>query len=98
MLQIDETRVPGRYFALRRISERKREVEMKTEECEHVWSLEAQHQISFFFAYSSIICLILSGAFGFSAWWLVEHPDDVQSAKVPATIACHLCFGALLVS
>lgn len=74
--------MPDRYLALKRIPKRKWEVETKTEEREHVWGLKTQHVISFLrvLVYH---CLVLSGSFGFWAWWLVKHPDDVQSAAVP---------------
>lgn len=83
------SKVPDRYLALKRIPKRKWEVETKTEEREHVWGLVAQHVISFLrvLVYHA---LVLSGSFGFWAWWLVKHPDDLQSAAVPFTTALTL--------
>jgi hypothetical protein len=31
-------------------------------------------------------CVMVIGSFAWWAWWLKEHPDDLQNASVPATL------------
>ena len=81
--------IPDRDFALKCIPKRKLEVEIKTDEREHMWGLQAQHVISFF-RVLIYHCLVLGGTFGFWAWWLVKHPDDLQNAAIPVMIALTL--------
>lgn len=85
----DCQRIPDRDLALKCIPKRRLEVEIKTDEREHIWGLQAQHVISFL-RVLLYHCLILSGTFGFWAGWLVKHPNDLQNAAIPLTTALAL--------
>ncbi|KAF2462719.1 uncharacterized protein BDR25DRAFT_347630 [Lindgomyces ingoldianus] len=55
----------------------------------YAWGLEAKYAVSAM--YVAIYHLIIFAfPFGFWAWWLHGHPNDLQGASVPATIALGL--------
>ncbi|KAH7086605.1 hypothetical protein FB567DRAFT_603720 [Paraphoma chrysanthemicola] len=51
----------------------------------YAWGLEAKHVVSALYVvvYHVLIFLL---PFGFWAWWMSKHPDDMQGASVPVTI------------
>ncbi|KAF2998955.1 hypothetical protein E8E13_006894 [Curvularia kusanoi] len=53
------------------------------------WGLEAKHEISVARVFIYHV-LVLAFPFGFWAWWQTKHPDDLQNASVPATVALAL--------
>lgn len=57
-------------------------IEIRSNNLEFAWGIQARHTIS---ALMMILyhLLILAGTFGFWAWWLVIHPNDLQNAAVP---------------
>lgn len=63
--------------------------EAKLGSCEsdnYAWGLEAKYVVSaaYLFVYHILIFTI---PFGLWAWWIKKHPDDVQGASVPMTVA-----------
>lgn len=71
---------------LRRIPKRKQPLQLKVNDLEEAWGLNAHHTPHFLrvFLYH---CLVLAGTFAFWTWWLVTHPNDLQNASVPFTSA-----------
>ena len=71
-------------FAVERIPKRKSMIHFSTDNLEFAWGIQAQHAIS---ALRMIVyhLLIFASTFGFWAWWLVFHPNDLQNAAVPLT-------------
>nr|RBQ90555.1 hypothetical protein FVER53263_07864 [Fusarium verticillioides] len=50
-----------------------------------IWGLEARHCISCFHVIVYHL-LILIPPFVLWGWWMIRHPDDIQSASVPMTV------------
>lgn len=71
-------------FAVERIPKRKSMIHFSTNNLEYAWGIQAQHAIS---ALRMLVyhLLIFASTFGFWAWWLVFHPNDLQNAAVPLT-------------
>jgi hypothetical protein len=59
-------------------------IEIYTNHLEFAWGIQAQHTISFL-RMVFYLFLIFVGTFGFWAWWLLTHPNDLQNAAVPLT-------------
>lgn len=74
---------PASVIYLERIPKRKRSFE--TDQASPIWGFETvfSPSLAHIFAYH---CLMVIGPFAFWAWWLKEHPDDLQNASVPATL------------
>jgi hypothetical protein len=71
---------------LKRIPKRKQPLQLKLNDLEEAWGLNAHYTPHFtrvFFYH----CLVFAGAFAFWAWWQINHPDDLQTASVPFTAA-----------
>lgn len=73
-------------YILDRIPKRKAPLLLETPGRELAWGISAQCNISFlhmlFYHF-----LIFVGTLAFWAWWLVVHPNDLQNASVPVTVA-----------
>jgi hypothetical protein len=56
----------------------------------YAWGLKARHAVS---AIRVVLIhfLIFAAAFGFWGWWQSRHPDDIQGAAGPITLAVSLC-------
>jgi hypothetical protein len=53
---------------------------------EHVWGIQARYVVSAV-RVAIIHALILFVSFGLWIWWQWRHPDDLQGAAVPLTVA-----------
>jgi hypothetical protein len=53
------------------------------------WGLRAQHEVSAIYV-AVYHLFILVPPFVFWGWWQHNHPDDLQNASVPATVALGL--------
>ncbi|KFY68064.1 hypothetical protein V496_01311 [Pseudogymnoascus sp. VKM F-4515 (FW-2607)] len=71
---------------LRRIPKRKQPLQLKVNDLEEAWGLNA-HYTPHFLRVFLYHCLVLAGTFAFWTWWLVTHPNDLQNASVPFTSA-----------
>lgn len=71
---------------LRRIPKRKQPLQLKVNDPEEAWGLNA-HYTPHFLRVFLYHCLVLAGTFAFWTWWLVIHPNDLQNASVPFTSA-----------
>ena len=71
----------GTYF-LDRTPKRRIAFQLEQDGEEHAWGLQAQHRVSLMYIFFYHF-LIIVGTFGFWAWWLRKHPDDLQNAAVP---------------
>lgn len=80
----DGVQPPIGTFAIERIQKRKGMMQVHGDSPEFSWGIQAQHVISFCRMILYHI-LIFAGTFGFWAWWLVKHPNDLQNAAVPLT-------------
>jgi hypothetical protein len=67
-----------------RIPKRKSRIEIYSNNLEYAWGIQAQHSISFLKMVLYHV-LIFASTFGFWAWWLLTHPNDLQNAAVPLT-------------
>lgn len=74
----------GTYF-LDHTPKRNIPLEMNKDGEELFWGLYARHTISLVYVFFYHF-LIVVGTFGFWAWWLSKHPDDLQNAAVPLTM------------
>lgn len=85
----DCVELPTGTFAMERIPKRKSAFQLNASAPEFAWGLSAQHSISLVgvVAYHMLIFL---GTVAFWAWWLRQHPDDLQNAAVPLTVVAVL--------
>jgi hypothetical protein len=75
---------PTGTFAVERIPKRKSKIEIYSNNLEYAWGIQAQHAISFLRMVLYHV-LIFASTFGFWAWWLLTHPNDLQNAAVLLT-------------
>jgi hypothetical protein len=71
---------------LRRIPKRRQALQLKVNDPEEAWGLNA-HYTPHFLRVFLYHCLVLAGTFAFWTWWLVIHPNDLTNASIPFTAA-----------